>query len=39
MGRALLGWADLLELIVLKLREYGSELVGRAKNNNPRDKR
>ena len=38
-GQLLLGAADLLELFAKKLRQLGTELVGRPKNDNPRDKR
>jgi len=39
MGRVLLGLADLLELAVLKLREFGSELIARSRSNPPATKR
>jgi hypothetical protein len=39
MGHVLLGFADLLELLVLKLREFGSELIAQTKYEHPQNKR
>ena len=39
IGRTLLGLADLLELGVLKLREFGSELISQTKVRNRSNKR
>jgi len=39
MGRTLLGLADLLELAVLKLRKFGSELISQTKVKNRSNKR